>query len=155
MYNFHETCDTIIEKGEKIAQLVVYELIQPVFEFSDEVTETSRGKKGFGSSDKIKTENSESSCDNTTTLNASYNKSSYKPPYCDDWYYRDVYNGGYARVPKLDQGDPDWVEIDPWKFDTIDDLLRYACNRSDISDDIFEEMVLKTIKNRKTKSSNV
>ena len=52
MYNFHESTDIKIEKGDKIAQLVVYELIQPEFEFTDEISETARGDKGFGSSDK-------------------------------------------------------------------------------------------------------
>ena len=50
MYNFHESSDIQIEVGDKIAQLVIYELIQPQFEFVDEVTETSRGSRGFGSS---------------------------------------------------------------------------------------------------------
>ena len=50
MYNFHESSDIQIEAGDKIAQLVIYELIQPQFEFVDEVTETSRGSRGFGSS---------------------------------------------------------------------------------------------------------
>lgn len=50
LYNFHDDHYTVTA-GDKIAQLVVYELIQPVFEFSDEVTESLRGEKGFGSSD--------------------------------------------------------------------------------------------------------
>jgi len=52
MYNFHESRDFTIEAGDKIAQLVIYELFQPEFEFVDEVTETTRGAKGFGSSDR-------------------------------------------------------------------------------------------------------
>ena len=51
MYNFHDSVDIAIQKGDKIAQLVVYELIQPAFEFADEVSDTARGDKGFGSSD--------------------------------------------------------------------------------------------------------
>ena len=51
LYNFSDN-GYLIEKGDKIAQLVVYPLLQPTFEFTDEVTETSRGNKGFGSSDK-------------------------------------------------------------------------------------------------------
>lgn len=51
LYNFSDN-GYLIEKGDKIAQLVVYPLLQPTFEFTDEVTETSRGDKGFGSSDK-------------------------------------------------------------------------------------------------------
>ena len=52
MYNFHESTDIKIEKGDKIAQLVIYELLQPEFEFTDEISDTARGDKGFGSSDK-------------------------------------------------------------------------------------------------------
>lgn len=51
MYNMHESIDVQLNAGDKIAQLVVYELIQPEVEFVDDVTETSRGDKGFGSSD--------------------------------------------------------------------------------------------------------
>lgn len=51
LYNFHESSDIAVEKGDKIAQLVVYPLLQPNFSFTDEITETIRGDKGFGSSD--------------------------------------------------------------------------------------------------------
>ena len=54
MYNFHPNTPTTLKKGDKIAQLVVYPIIQPRFEFADEVTETARGANGFGSSDKNK-----------------------------------------------------------------------------------------------------
>jgi dUTP pyrophosphatase len=50
LYNFGENTYTV-NKGDKIAQLVVYPLLQPVFEFTDTVTESKRGEKGFGSSD--------------------------------------------------------------------------------------------------------
>jgi len=50
IYNFSDS-GYLIEPGDKIAQLVVYPLIQPTFEFTDQATETSRGDKGFGSSD--------------------------------------------------------------------------------------------------------
>lgn len=52
LYNFGEETYQV-KKGDKIAQLAVYPLIQPIFECVDEVTETSRGDKGFGSSDTI------------------------------------------------------------------------------------------------------
>ena len=52
LYNFGE--DTYhVKKGDRIAQLAVYPLIQPTFEFVDDVTETARGDKGFGSSDTV------------------------------------------------------------------------------------------------------
>lgn len=50
IYNLGENNYSIL-KGDKIAQLVVYPLIQPTFEFTDEATETTRGDRGFGSSD--------------------------------------------------------------------------------------------------------
>ena len=50
LYNFGE--DTYsVKKGDKIAQLVVYQLLQPTFEFTEEISCTTRGDKGFGSSD--------------------------------------------------------------------------------------------------------
>ena len=52
LYNFSDKFDGCkINKGAKIAQLVVYSLIQPACEWSDEITDTARGDKGFGSSD--------------------------------------------------------------------------------------------------------
>lgn len=51
LYNFGEKTYQV-KKGDKIAQLVVYTLLQPTFEFTDQATETSRGDKGFGSSGK-------------------------------------------------------------------------------------------------------
>ena len=71
LYNFSsdESIDGHqVKKGDKIAQLVVYPLIQPQFSFSDEVSETSRGDKGFGSSD-----TSVSAADNTTTVENTVN----------------------------------------------------------------------------------
>lgn len=50
LYNFSDN-GYIVQPGDKIAQLVVYPLLQPTFEFAEEATETSRGDKGFGSSD--------------------------------------------------------------------------------------------------------
>lgn len=52
LYNFgnkFEGCQ--INKGDKIAQLIVYELIQPKCEWTENITGTTRGDKGFGSSD--------------------------------------------------------------------------------------------------------
>jgi dUTP pyrophosphatase len=39
-----------VKKGDRIAQLVVYKLIEPVISWSTEKDLTSRGEKGFGSS---------------------------------------------------------------------------------------------------------
>lgn len=77
MYNFHESTDIAIQKGDKIAQLVVYELLQPKCEWATEITETTRGDKGFGSSD--------------------------KKPYVitqevDDWWYANTYQVDEGRV---------------------------------------------------------
>lgn len=38
-----------IERGDRIAQMVVAPVVQPVFEIKDEVDETGRGAGGFGS----------------------------------------------------------------------------------------------------------
>ena len=51
LYNFSDT-DVIIKAGDKIAQLIVYPLIQADVEWADQVVESARGEKGFGSSDK-------------------------------------------------------------------------------------------------------
>jgi dUTP pyrophosphatase len=47
--------DYQVKKGDRVAQLVLYPLVAVVPEnvlFTDEVTETARGEKGFGSSGK-------------------------------------------------------------------------------------------------------
>lgn len=46
--------DYTFKKGDGVAQIVVYELIQPKVSWikEDEVENTQRGEKGFGSSDK-------------------------------------------------------------------------------------------------------
>jgi dUTP pyrophosphatase len=41
-----------VKKGDRIAQLVVYQLIQPVCEWADEVEDSQRGDQGFGSTGK-------------------------------------------------------------------------------------------------------
>ena len=50
LYNFSHV-DVVIKAGDKIAQLIVYPLIQANVDWAVEVTETVRGEKGFGSSD--------------------------------------------------------------------------------------------------------
>lgn len=54
LYNFGEG-DYSVKKGDKIAQLVFYSLIQPEISFADQVTQTDRGDNGFGSSDAVAT----------------------------------------------------------------------------------------------------
>ena len=44
--------DVVINKGQACAQLVVYKMINTKVEWADEISETERGAKGFGSSDK-------------------------------------------------------------------------------------------------------
>ena len=52
LYNFTDGGNGYnVKKGDRVAQLVVYPLIQPTMSFSDDVTNTTRGDKGFGSSD--------------------------------------------------------------------------------------------------------
>lgn len=69
LYNFSDH-DHLINKGDRIAQLVMYPLLQPQVSFTDEVTETSRGDKGFGSSDE---------------------KPHVVSQYHDDWFYKNTY----------------------------------------------------------------
>lgn len=51
LYNFG-TEDQVFKPGDKVAQLIVYPLIQADVEWTDQVVESARGEKGFGSSDK-------------------------------------------------------------------------------------------------------
>jgi len=51
LYNFGDK-DYEVRAADRIAQFVVYPLIQPVCEWADEVEETDRGASGFGSSGK-------------------------------------------------------------------------------------------------------
>tara|TARA_R110002050_G_scaffold300427_3_gene469742 strand:- start:2306 stop:2761 length:456 start_codon:yes stop_codon:yes gene_type:complete len=49
LYNFgHEQYN--VKKGDRIAQFVVYPLIHPQCEWAEEIVESDRGDKGFGSS---------------------------------------------------------------------------------------------------------
>lgn len=50
LYNFSDV-NVYFFKGDKVAQLIVYPLIQANVEWADRVVETARGEKGFGSSD--------------------------------------------------------------------------------------------------------
>ena len=51
LYNFG-TDSQVFQAGDKIAQLIVYPLVQADIEWTDQVVESARGEKGFGSSDK-------------------------------------------------------------------------------------------------------
>ena len=48
MYNLNEQ-DFVFEAGQKVAQLVVLPTLYPAFEQVSELTDTSRGEGGFGS----------------------------------------------------------------------------------------------------------
>lgn len=48
MYNLNEQ-DFVFEAGQKVAQLVVLPTLYPAFEEVSELTDTSRGESGFGS----------------------------------------------------------------------------------------------------------
>ncbi len=51
MYNLNDT-EFVFEQGQKVAQLVVLPTIYPTFEEAEELTDTSRGTGGFGSTGK-------------------------------------------------------------------------------------------------------
>jgi|TARA_R100000781_G_scaffold32938_1_gene23971 dUTP pyrophosphatase len=50
LYNFSDKVYPV-NAGERIAQMVFYELLQPRVEWIEEAKESDRGEKGFGSSD--------------------------------------------------------------------------------------------------------
>jgi len=52
VYNFGPNAYKF-KAGDKVAQLVVYKLLQPKVSWTEEVIETERGEKGFGSSDYV------------------------------------------------------------------------------------------------------
>jgi dUTP pyrophosphatase len=49
----HGLCDVKIQKGQKIAQLVIKKIITPELELVDSLEETERGDNGFGSTGKF------------------------------------------------------------------------------------------------------
>ena len=49
----HGLCDVHIQKGQKIAQLVIKKIITPELELVDSLEETERGANGFGSTGKF------------------------------------------------------------------------------------------------------
>ena len=118
LYNFNCNSSYTVKKGDKIAQLVVYPLLQPIFEFADTVTNTSRGDKGFGSSDKTI-----SACDNTVNIKNTVEPDSY-------W---------------MTEG------VNPWEFTSVEDLTRWCKNKPEIDDEMFQELIVNTIKNRDNK----
>lgn len=135
LYNFHETKDLQVKAGDKIAQIVVYPLIQPECEWSEEVTETDRGDRGFGSSDenlglpplsKRIRDTSNYPNDQDSKLSADMQdikEQVLRVKSTDDWWsYADAYtkekldSGEYIRNPmKMDEGDPDYIKNPDWK----------------------------------------
>lgn len=49
LYNITDK-DYHIKKGDRIAQLVVYQLIEPEIRWAETISETARGESGFGAS---------------------------------------------------------------------------------------------------------
>ena len=117
LYNFSKNDHYVVKKGQKIAQLVMYKLLQPKCEWATEVTDTPRGEKGFGSSDSNNI--STSAIDHTTTSYESYNG-----------------NDG----------------TNPWAFEKVETLIKWAKGRPEIDNDIFSDMVRNTIRNREARS---
>lgn len=78
LYNFSDSGNGYtVQKGDRIAQLVIYPLLQPEMLFTEEITDTARGDKGFGSSD---------------------NKTYVTTQYIDDWFYANTYQIDEGRV---------------------------------------------------------
>lgn len=78
LYNFSDSGNGYnIKKGDRIAQLVIYPLLQPEMSFTEEIVDTARGDKGFGSSDA---------------------KPYVTTQTVDDWFYANVYQVDEGRV---------------------------------------------------------
>lgn len=78
LYNFSDSGNGYnIKKGDRIAQLVIYPLLQPEMSFTEEIVDTARGDKGFGSSD---------------------TKPYVTTQTVDDWFYANVYQVDEGRV---------------------------------------------------------
>ena len=123
LYKFSEGHHEV-KKGDKIAQLVVYKLHQPEFEFTDEVTDTSRGDKGFGSSD-----NPESSGSNDNV----------------QWEHAE-----YTGTPN----EYDESNVDPWLIDDVEELLTWCRARPDVVyDELFQDLLQNAIALRKKKTN--
>ena len=123
LYKFNEGHHKV-KKGDKIAQLVVYKLNQPVFEFTDEVTDTSRGDKGFGSSDKPES--------------SGYNDNV-------QWEH-DEYKGTHNAY--------DQTNVDPWLIDDVEELLTWCREHPDIVyDELFQDLLSNAISLRKNKAN--
>ena len=114
LYNFNAETAHQVKKGDKIAQLAVYPLIQPEVSFTDKITDTARGDKGFGSSDKPDTLGLPPLSQRHRTV---YSEKPLHVSQCtDDWYYANAFtedklsSGEYIHNPmKMDEGDPDYI----------------------------------------------
>lgn len=111
LYNFHETKDLQVKPGDKIAQIVVYPLIQPDCEWSDEVTDSDRGDQGFGSSDNLGLPPySERVRDVYTDKPSNYFDDKLSNPGFGILREK-LASGEYIPNPmKMDEGDPDYIE---------------------------------------------
>ena len=118
LYNFGENTYHV-KKGDKIAQLAVYPLIQPTFEFVDDVTETARGAKGFGSSDNV----TRPPFPGMNMVKETPTDAYVTEQIDDDWDYANFYRNGvkYISNPmKVDMSDPDYIP-DPNDTQTTSD----------------------------------
>ena len=156
LYNFGIKAHHV-KKGDKIAQLVVYKLNQPVFEFTDEVTLTNRGEKGFGSSDKprpplsdltrppfakltsVKYKKSQSESFTPVTETATDNSSTVV----------NVVNAE-GEVDEQVHGTSNLGgDVNPWKFNDVQALMDWAkVHRDVVDDDYFADLLGNTIRNR-------
>ena len=146
MYNFHDMTDALIKKGDKIAQLVVYKLHQPTFEFVDEVTHTNRGAKGFGSSDNPKPPPKD-----LTRVPFSVKRARLPT---------ETTSEGSSNIINLvnSEGEVDYdmhEDVNPWEFHNVQSLLDWAKSRRDVvDDDYFADLLSNTIANRDRRKLN-
>jgi len=106
LYNFGDD-EYVVEKLTRIAQLVLYPLIQPTFTFTDHVSESTRGDKGFGSSDTSEQDN-----DNDEQIS-------------DDIY---IYREGIRYMPnpvRVCDSDPEYILAPDDIMTTSDESITY------------------------------
>lgn len=156
MYNFHPGSHAVIKKGDKVAQLVVYPLLQPEFAFTDEVTQSNRGDSGFGSSDIPKpppqTGKSKTIPDLTRppfgapTSVTSTDSSSTVVNFVDAEGGVEEGEPELKSIHSTAKVDPD---INPWEFINVQSLIDWAkTRRSVVDDDFFSDLLQQTMANR-------
>lgn len=165
MYNFHALTHAVIKKGDKVAQLVVYPLLQPEFAFTDEITQSNRGDSGFGSSDiprspqaervtsKLHLENltrppfrTDTKVENTKSVTSVDNSTTVVNFVNEEGELEEELAPELKSIHSVANIEPD---INPWEFTEVQSLLDWAKDRRCIvDDDFFSDLLKQTMANR-------